>query len=74
MALITEQIKLFKLIENEPESALWQRQKTFLQMRLTDLSLALERRNLAPVDAEYYRGQISLIREILSAEGAKNET
>lgn len=56
------------MTQDERDSAVWKKHTAFLRERLTNLGQALERRNLAATDAEYYRGQIALIREILFEE------
>lgn len=53
------------LTAHDRESAVWKKYEAFLRERLVELSRALEHRSLAQVDAEYFRGQINLIRETL---------
>lgn len=59
---------MFMINNDEANTAAWRKIKTFLESRLSELRNALERRNLPQNDAEYYRGQVFLIREILNGE------
>lgn len=61
-------VESYTLTEEDKNSAVWKKHKRFLEEQLNTLRDALERRNLAPHDAEYFRGQIYLIRRILDGK------